>query len=219
MQILVYPYYRWVVRRHCSRFAVKSEAIWLKRCFDWKCKESKVNESTAEIVSGIIKKKGISVIHTNTSVVNIGAMIKQRLGEEVKHIWHIREFGDADFDMYPLVGRKLFFEYMNANADTFICISKSIEKHYSGLLKDKKVVVYNGIDKTNSIVELEDHSGVNFLISGRISETKGQKEAVQACIKLLIQDTRTSGFISRVRERFIFRFRQSIGSILCFWDK
>lgn len=185
VQILVYPYYRWSITKNVSRFAVKSELLWLKHKLLWKLKEDRINEKTADAIAEFIKKEGIQIIHSNTSVINIGAMLKNRLGADVKHIWHIREFGDADFGMYPIINRKSFFSYMNANADVFICISKKIYQHYSDISKEKKVVVYNGIDKTNYITAHEAHTGVNFLISGRISETKGQREAVQACEALL----------------------------------
>lgn len=185
VKILVYPYYRWLVQRHCSRFSLKSELIWLKQRLLWKLKESRINEVTADAIAEFVKKEKISVIHSNTSVVNIGAILKQRLGSAVKHIWHIREFGDLDFDMHPLIDRQAFFKFMNDYTDTFICISKKIAQHYSLLLEDKKVVVYNGIDQSNYFSDHEEHIGVNFLISGRISETKGQKEAVQACNEIL----------------------------------
>lgn len=185
VKILVYPYYRWSVKRHCSRFIIKSELLWLKRRLIWKLKERKINQQTADIVAEIVKKEDIRLIHSNTSVINIGAMIKQRLGNNVKHIWHIREFGDIDFDMTPIINRNDFFKYMNDNTDFFICISKKISQHYSNLLNNKKKVIYNGIDSSNYITEHESHIGVNFIISGRISETKGQREAVQSCAELL----------------------------------
>lgn len=185
VKILVYPFYRWSVKKHYSRFAVKNGLIWARRRLHWTFKESRVNETTAAIVAEIVKKEGIDIIHSNTGVINIGGLIKSKAGSNVKHIWHLREFGDTDFDMYPLVSQRKYRSFMNENADTFICISKAIEKHYPWLSADKKVIVYNGIDKGNCVECHTEHSGVNFLISGRISETKGQREAVEACQKLM----------------------------------
>lgn len=185
VKILVYPFYRWLVKKHYSRFAIKNEIIWIEKKLKWKFKESGVNEATAATIAKIIMIEGIDVIHSNTGVINIGAMIKSKVSSNVKHIWHLREFGNDDFDMYPLVSQIKYHSFMNANADTFICISKAIEKHYSWISADKKAIVYNGIDKENYIKSHTEHSGVNFLISGRLSETKGQREAVEACLKLV----------------------------------
>ena len=183
--ILVYPFFRWSIKKHYSTLFARNEINWIKRKLIWNLKESKINERTASIVSDIVKKEGIEIIHSNTGVINIGAMIKNKVGSSVKHIWHIREFGDLDFDMYPLVGQRKYIEYMNKNTDKFICISDAVYNHYSDLSKEKKIVIYNGIDKSNKILEHKSHDGINFLISGRISETKGQKDAVEACIILL----------------------------------
>lgn len=49
-----------------------------------------------------IKNLRIDLIHTNTSVVNLGALLTGITG--FPHVWHIREFGKKDFDIYPLVG-------------------------------------------------------------------------------------------------------------------
>lgn len=185
VEILVYPFFRWSVKKHYSRFALKNEYIWFKQKLAWKKIMSKTNEATASAVAEIVKKEKIDVIHTNTGVLNIGAMIKNRVGDSVKHIWHIREFADLDFDMYPLISRKKYSSYMNNNTDKFICISKAVYDHYDFLENDKKIIIYNGIDNVNKITQHTSHSGVNFLISGRISETKGQHEAVSACEKLM----------------------------------
>ena len=78
--------------------------------------------------------------------------------------------------------------FMNKYTDKFICISRAIMEHYSYLDANKKVLVYNGISNDAIIDESErlSHQDVHILIAGRLSETKGQHEAIAAC-ELLIK--------------------------------
>ena len=185
VQMLVYPYFWWCVPKNTSRFSILNPMLWLRHQLLWKLKKERINEKTADALAELIQKEQIQIVHTNTSVINIGALLKKRLGNAIKHIWHIREFGDADFGLYPIISRESFFAFMNENTDHFICVSEKIRQHYAALSPEKKAVVYNGVGKENYITEHQAHTGINFLIAGRIIETKGQREAVEACAALL----------------------------------
>lgn len=177
VKIIYYPFFRWCVARTTKK-------NWVKRVVKWNFYEKFVNELSACRIARIVKKNGIEIIHTNSSVVNIGALIKKYTG--VKHIWHIREFGDLDFQMYPLLKKRRFYRFMNRYTDYFICISKAISEHYDHLSNEKKRIIYNGIDADYHIQrEIGQHSCVNFLIAGRISRAKGQIYAVKACKRLV----------------------------------
>lgn len=177
--VLVYPYYRWCV--------VKNTRLgWIRKIIKWNCHQKFVNKKTASIVADIVKKEHIDLIHTNTSVINIGGMIRE-LCPDVRHIWHIREFADLDFGMYPLISTKKYYDFMNRTADQFIFNSKAVSKHFSRLSSEKKNIVYNGVASNNIILEenREPHDGINILISGRVHSSKGQDQAVEACERLL----------------------------------
>src|SRR5580765_5607639 len=45
----------------------------------------------------------IDVVYSNSSVFPVGAMAAAQL--ERPHVWHIREFGDRDYDLFPDLGR------------------------------------------------------------------------------------------------------------------
>ncbi len=172
--VIIRPFYRWCV--------LKNGLInWIICLLKWKLKHVWINHKTAmEMVSYIIENK-IDIIHSNTSVINIGALISNKCN--VKHVWHIREFADIDFDMYPLIKKQNYYNYMNRNADKFICVSNAIKAHYSFLEENKKVVIYNGIDSKYCINRAKNIESniIKFLIAGRISIAKGQQEAIKAC--------------------------------------
>jgi L-malate glycosyltransferase len=124
-----------------------------------------------------LKKYDIDAIHSNTSVTWIGGIIKRKL--KVYHIWHLREFGEEDFNMYPILGEKITSKLMNKYSDIFIAISDAIKNKYSNTLDEDKIIkIYDGVknyknnkDRKGSINKL--------LIAGRVSRTKGQIEAVE----------------------------------------
>lgn len=178
VRVIIKPFYRWCVEKNSRRQSIG-------KLINWYGKESLININTAKEMAEYVKQNGIEIIHSNTSVINIGALIKKYSG--VKHVWHIREFGDLDFNMYPLLPKSMYYYELNKGADMFICISKAINAHYSKLNAIKKRIVYNGVSEGNFIAETERTScrQVRFLIAGRISETKGQKDAIKAAINLL----------------------------------
>lgn len=178
VKIIVKPFYRWIETKD-------GFYNWLKLKIKWNLKRKYINERTAKKVASFCVHEKIDIIHTNTSVINIGMLISKYSG--VKHVWHIREFGDLDFNMYPLMSKRKFQHQMNyPYTERYICISKAVSKHYNFLDDTRKIVIYNGIDENYSI---ENNNKIPkdyifFLVSGRISEAKGQKDVLDA-IKLL----------------------------------
>ena len=139
---------------------------------------------TAKRVARYALKEKIDIIHSNTGVINIGGLIYKYSG--IPHVWHLREFGDLDFNLFPLMSEKKYIKFMNENADRFIVISKAIMRHYNYLDTEKIRLVYNGVDESNIIVNKKYHEKETvFLLAGRISSEKGQKEAVLAADILL----------------------------------
>lgn len=138
-----------------------------------------VNIFTAKQLSKLIKKEKIDIIHSNTGVINIGGLISKYSG--CPHVWHIREFGDLDFNMYPIINQKKYIRFMNAYTTKFLMISKAVFNHYEFLDINKKRLVYNGVDSSYYNGKKEYHKdSLVFLIAGRVSKEKGQFEAISA---------------------------------------
>lgn len=146
-----------------------------------------INIISSAIISLKIRKLDIDIIHTNSSVVNIGGFIKKITGKP--HIWHIREFGKEDHNLeFPLFKNKCI-KFMNNNSDRIIVISKSVYEKYSKLLDSKKIyTIYNGVSR--SYINKKDYFNIkkaNILMAGSIKKNKGQEEAIEAVKNLIFE--------------------------------
>ena len=174
--VLYRPYFRWCVQK-------ASFLGWVKKRTLWHLYQNRQNQQIARELSVFCKENNIDLIHTNTGVIDLGARIRKLSG--LPHVWHLREFADLDFHMFPLISRKRYEKQMTAGADRFICISNAICQHYDFLPASAKVLVYNGVDRSNILTERSTSDTVRLLIAGRISPEKGQWLAVCACQKLV----------------------------------
>lgn len=138
-------------------------------------------------LKGIIKKYNIDVIHTNSSVINTGAILSKITG--VPHVWHIREFGEEDFNFFSVVPRNKINRYIDSYSNKIIAISEAVAcKYRNNSNEDKLCVVYNGVSDENvykkAITEYSDDK-LQFLISGRISKEKGHEQVLEAAALLI----------------------------------
>lgn len=177
VKVICEPYYRWCISRGTA-------LGWMRKKLLWELYWSRKTDKVARKIAAYCNQEHIDLIHSNSSVINIGGLISKYSG--IKHIWHIREFGDLDFNMYPLVNRHTYRTFINRFSDRVIFNSNAVAEHFDFINTDKKIVVYNGVSLDN-VIENKDkisHSGINLLISGRISAAKGQDQAIRACINL-----------------------------------
>lgn len=182
VKILVEKFYLW-------KNGKEKKSYWRKSKIKWFLYQKIINCITARRVARYALKEKIDIIHSNTGVINIGGLIHKYSG--IPHVWHLREFGDLDFNLFPLMSEKKYIKFMNENADRFIAISKAIMRHYNYLDTEKIRLVYNGVDESNIIVNKQYHEKETvFLLAGRISSEKGQKEAVLAADILLEREIR-----------------------------
>ena len=134
-------------------------------------------------IKRMIRRGNYDVVHSMNSAVYVGALAAKKIG--IKHVWHIREFLEEDHNL-KFANRKYALKLLN-HADAIICVSKSVYKKYASYIDKRKMkVVYNGVP----IVEMKDlkfSKILNILMIGRISEKKGQKQAVEA-LKEMIND-------------------------------
>ncbi len=168
-----------------------------------------------------VRQWNVDLIHTNSSVTPIGALISEVLS--LVHTWHIREFGDRDFGLHYDWGECLFQKIVS-RANAAIAVSKAVRQH---VLSDVDVschVVYNGVISQERLKEMEaaertqednSSSPYTFAIVGRISPAKGQKQALQALHHLRRQGKKArlvvAGSGKKEYEESLHRFCQSRG--------
>lgn len=175
--VIVQPFERWMKRKN-------HPLKWLLKSLRWRLVESIENQKAAYVIEKLIQEKEIDLIYTNTRVVDIGLRCARLTGKP--HVWHFREFGEEDFNMYPLLTAREHFGSIEKNTDVIICNSKAVYDKFSRKIhgKTKLCVVYNGIPEPE---EKSRHMNekIRFLITGRVSEAKGQLDAVLAAKELM----------------------------------
>lgn len=140
-----------------------------------------INNITVFTLKRKIQSYNIDIIHTNTSVINIGAVLAKQCN--IPHIWHIREFGKEDFNLFFILGEKYSNNFISKNSDFVITISHALYRKYQKYISEKNLVmIYNGIDNsTIGVKKIVDSKDIyNILITGAITKNKGQQEAINA---------------------------------------
>ncbi len=117
------------------------------------------------------------LIHTNTSVNDVGYLAAKALG--IPHIWHIREYGDKDFNLKII----RLNHRVKAQNNYSISITRGIAEHRHVAERDTNRVIYNGIINTTPEVDLNAEREDYFFYAGRVDPYKGWEEMVRAFIR------------------------------------
>lgn len=182
----------------------------------------------------------IDLIHSNSSREDLGALIANKYN--IPLIWHIREFGDRDYECYSY--RKNYIDYMNRSATQFISVSDAVKEHWTkkGIRKEKNVRIYNGVQQQNILPKVQSCAAQEdktwkVVIAGSISETKGQIWAIEAVKKLLDENVPinldiigdgSQSYVKKLKRKIVkyglegmvnFRgYQKNIGNILFQYD-
>lgn len=135
------------------------------------------NWQAAEIVSNVIRRNKIDLVHANSSVSNVGAFTA--LMCDVPYIYHIRELMPEQFgmDFCDWNVKQMVFE----GANKLISISEYVRNTYLRKYGLDSIRIYNGLDILKYLrSESHSWSDAKFLVSGHITHEKGQFVAVQA---------------------------------------
>ena len=121
------------------------------------------------------------IIHSNSSVTDLGVMLSESLN--VPCVWHLREFGEEDYNLKYLVSDKKISSYYS-KAKIIVAVSNYLRNNYLSKYPKLNIrVIYNGI--TPLEVKIECHEGCNFCIVGKITKKKGQIDCIKAIKELV----------------------------------
>ena len=141
------------------------------------------NYQAAMKIADIAEAEGVQLIHTNSVVVNAGAMAALMKG--IPHIWHLREFLEEDFstELYDRDWTCRLFEQSGGFISISDCIRKSYNKKY-GLVSTQ---IYDGFDTSRYKRDLTEagNGSYTFLLAGYMDSGKGQWDAVRAMETLI----------------------------------
>ena len=151
------------------------------------------------------------IIHTNSSVTFFGAYLASSL--RVPHVWHIREFGKADYNLEYNFGNTYFLKWID-KAAAVICISRALCNYrFKQKIIPPLIIIYNGVvhdSAFNIAISLNEENKIfRFGISGNISKEKNQAEAIEAFnlmhknynCELLVAGTGADDYMNQLREK------------------
>lgn len=122
-------------------------------------------------VSKIIKKYKPDIIHTNSSVFYLSYDIAKFFN--IPHVWHIREYGDKDFNIDITPTMRRFAD----GYSSYVCIAKDLQSSRGLSNNPASVVIYNGILNESSIC-FEKEKSDYFLFVGSLGLGKGIKDII-----------------------------------------
>lgn len=142
------------------------------------------NFRAAVKIAELARMKNVKIIHSNTSVSNVGAFVSLLL--DIPHIWHLREFLQEDFgcELWDMTLKRKLFQ----QTDVMLSISRCLQVSYQEKYGLASQAIYDGLDIMKYIrpLEKEPENKINtFLLAGNISAGKGQFDAVRA-LELII---------------------------------
>ncbi len=140
----------------------------------------KDNYNAAIEIAQKIKGENIHLVHSNTSVENIGVFLAYILN--VPHIWHVREFMEEDYDAH-YIQKEIKIRLFNSSSQ-IISISNAIKNSLFEKYSVEAVCIHNGIALPAGEIVRDNSTYRNALITGLIQKGKGQIDAVRA-VKLL----------------------------------
>jgi glycosyltransferase involved in cell wall biosynthesis len=133
-----------------------------------------------------VKRFNPDIIYSNTSAENFGMFIAKLL--EKKHILHVREFMDRDYNSHFVLGKKNKSRFINCS-DVSIYVSKAVLNSIHGFnVKDnKQKIIYNGIesDLYNLSQKVINVNAMVFGIVGILDPAKGQDTAIRYFLEIL----------------------------------
>jgi len=173
IKVRIFPYHNWAATfMHPSFFHLPFAAMR--------------NNTLLPTLALEAKEFGPNIIHTNSSVLGIGAQIAEEI--DIPHVWHIREFAWLQYQMKFFPNENILFKYLK-KAKKAIAISHAIK---NGVGKNQPEInweiVYNGVLDENKMEQFfevtaneeKESDTFTFLCIGLLHPAKGQLEAVEA---------------------------------------
>lgn len=137
------------------------------------------NHSAVKSLMKIIQDENIQLIHTNTSVVTIGFILSKK--SNIKHIWHLREFQDLDFNFTPFTGWKRLLRMMQ-ESDAIIAITKAIAAHFKVASKKNCYIMHDAVRSIKDACYVQSKEEY-MLFLGHITPKKGAEIALKIFIE------------------------------------
>lgn len=154
--------------------------------FPGRLKKNIKNYCNATALAIEFSNKNVDILYSNTGFIITGAFVKKKC-PQMRHIWHIREFGEEDHHFGIFFGRKLYYKILNKYTDHVILISDALADKFKKHISVPYTIIHDDVSKMYYIENMEEYSSgeeLSILIAGLICEGKGQREVINA-VKIL----------------------------------
>ena len=170
----------WIEHRYHAIAMVNTLSIKnIGRCFKHLI-NSKRNENEAKKQYNSLKKHNFEIVYINNNGATYGANLAKLL--DIPYVWHFRG------EIYTKNRYLKNIAELIKDSDKLIAISEDMKKLYkqNNILSCKEIeVIHNGISLNDELpADQNRYNGFHIIQCGRISEEKGQFEAVKAIAKL-----------------------------------
>jgi glycosyltransferase involved in cell wall biosynthesis len=167
-----------------SSVEIYSNTIW------WTSSSKELIHSREKFVdvysdSGMIKsmkRSGIELVHTQSSVIPQGGVAAALLG--LPHVWYVHEFVNLDHGLQFPVTKSQFGEVLLNLSDSIVCNSKIVANHHFVNKENVRVIYPNPeVRPTPSSRQTSDYFVVGIV--GNHNEGKGHRQLIDAVALLL----------------------------------
>lgn len=174
IETIVRPFLRWLTIGN----GLKSKAKNVIKIYK--------NRSYYSAILEMLDGREFDLIHTNSTITDLGAYLAEKMN--IPHVWHLREYGIDDYNMYFMYSDRIVRRRFAAAASV-IAISQSIYDCYVSernlCTKDNAVVLYNGIRIPETYQkDIPAGEPIHFCILGMVAEFKGHSTVIEACREL-----------------------------------
>lgn len=130
-------------------------------------------------------------IYTNTLLPLNGIFLSRYYN--AKHIIHIREFMEEDFNFRFILWDNIYLRILNRNVDRVICISNAICQKFKKYFGSKSVRIYNGIEIHPNVFlrRTLSENVLSLVFIGRLSQEKGIFKFIHVLSTLVSQGYKT----------------------------
>ncbi|KAF2510801.1 glycosyltransferase family 4 protein [Flavobacterium zhairuonense] len=117
------------------------------------------------------------IIYTNTSVLSLGYDLSKKIKKP--HVWHIREYGDKDFNILYIPSRKVLANKIK-KSKVSIFTTNLLKAHWLGKKRINSEIIYNGVlEHKDDFFKVKNNNLMTIGIVGVVMSIKKQDFAIQ----------------------------------------
>lgn len=136
-----------------------------------------INHKCVEDVARLLKGRNINIVHSNSSVIDIGLALARKLG--ARHVWHIREYFDLGLKARPFLGFRRWKRKLEVS-DAVIAISTALRDHLALKNNDRVFCLPDAVRSVRDLEFFKKKEKRFLFCAGELSEVKRPETAVSA---------------------------------------